>query len=161
MRKAASYTSIIVGIGMAIAGILTWIVVSTTLGDQKITVSDDASCAAGDTVNGPIAAYCQADVIDKHTKEITGGLTYAQLPQNDPNRDVAMQSAFLQASLFTSVVAFGVAAMAFVVGIVLAMVGFAIRKPPAAATAAAQPAPQAEPTPVSYTHLTLPTILRV
>lgn len=134
MRKVASITAIVVGILMAIAGIVTWIVVSTTLSDQKITVSDDASCAAGDGVNGPIAAYCQADVIDKHTKEITGGLTYAQLPQDDPNRETAMQSAFLQASLFTSVVAFGVAAMAVVVGIVMALVGFAIRTPKAVVT---------------------------
>jgi hypothetical protein len=130
MRKVASITSIVVGIIMAVAGIITWIVVSTTLSDQKITVSDDASCAAGDDVNGPIAAYCQADVIDKHTKKITGGLTYAELPQNDPDRETAMQSAFLQASLFTSVVAFGVAAMAVVVGIVLTLIGFAIRTPP-------------------------------
>jgi hypothetical protein len=92
----------------------------------------------GDDVDGPIAAYCQADVIDKHTKEITGGLTYAQLPKNDPNRQTAMQSAFLQASLFTSIVAFGVAAMAVVVGIVMAMVGFAIRTPPVP-TAASSP----------------------
>jgi hypothetical protein len=40
-----------------------------------------------------------------------------------------MDSAFLQASLFTSVVAFGVAAMAVVVGIVLTLIGFAIRSP--------------------------------
>jgi ABC-type Fe3+ transport system permease subunit len=65
-------------------------------------------------------------------------LTYAQLPKNDPNRQTAMQSAFLQASLFTSVVAFGVAAMAVVVGIVMAMVGFAIRTPPVP-TAASSP----------------------
>src|SRR5262245_4605601 len=141
MRKVASITSIVVGIIIAIAGILTWIVVSTTLSDQKITVSDDADCAAGDKVNGPIAAYCQADVIDKHTKEITGGLTYAELPQNDPNRETAMQSAFLQASLFTSVVAFGVAAMAFVVGVVMVLVGFGIRTPPTPAPVAQEQTP--------------------
>lgn len=130
MRKVASITSIVVGIIFVVAGVVTWIVVSTTLSDQKITVSDDANCAAGDKVNGPIAAYCQADIIDQHTKDITGGLTYAELPQNDPNRETAMQSAFLQASLFTSVVAFGVAAMAVVVGIVMTLVGFAIRTAP-------------------------------
>jgi ABC-type sugar transport system permease subunit len=138
MRKATSITSIVVGIIMAIAGVVTWIVVSTTLSDQKITVADDASCAAGDDVNGPVSAYCQADVIDKHTKEITGGKTYAELDREDPNRDTAMQSAFLQASLFTSVVAFGVAAMAFVLGIVLAMIGFAIRTPAAPRPAAVE-----------------------
>ena len=129
MRKAAALTSIIVGVVMAIAGVVTWIVISTTLADQKITVSDDARCAAGDGVNGPISAYCQADIIDQHTLEITGGKTYAELDREDPNRAVAMDSAFLQASLFTSVVAFGVAAMAFVLGIVLALIGFALRAP--------------------------------
>jgi hypothetical protein len=145
MRRAASITSIVVGIIFVVAGIVTWIVVSTTLSDQKITVSDDASCAAGDEVNGPIAAYCQADVIDKHTKEITGGLTYAELPRDDPNRETAMQSAFLQASLFTSVVAFGVAAMAVVVGIVMTLVGFGIRTPPATAERTEVRSPTQEP----------------
>jgi ABC-type sugar transport system permease subunit len=129
MRKAAAITSIVVGIIMAIAGVVTWVVVSSTLSDQNITVSDDANCAAGDKVNGPISAYCQADIIDQHTLDITGGKTYAELDREDPNRAVAMDSAFLQASLFTSVVAFGVAAMAFVLGIVLALIGFAIRQP--------------------------------
>jgi ABC-type sugar transport system permease subunit len=129
MRKVASITAIVVGIIMAIAGVLTWIVVSTTLSDQKITVAEDANCAAGDSVNGPISAFCQADIIDQHTLDITGGKTYAELDREDPLRETAMQSAFLQASLFTSVVAFGVAAMAVVVGIVLALIGFAIRTP--------------------------------
>ena len=135
MRKVASLTAIVVGIVMAIAGVVTFVVVSTTLSDQKITVSEDASCAAGDGVNGPLSAYCQAKVIDKHTKAITGGKTYAELAQDDPKRATAMDSAFLQASLFTSVVAFGVAAMAFVLGLVLTLIGFALRAPvPARAT---------------------------
>jgi ABC-type sugar transport system permease subunit len=134
MRKVAAITAIVVGIIMAVAGVVTFVVVSTTLSDQKITVSDDASCAAGDSVNGPLSAYCQAKVIDTHTKAITGGKTYAELPQDDPNRAVAADSAFLQASLFTSVVAFGVATMAVVVGIVLALIGFAIRAPEVAQT---------------------------
>jgi hypothetical protein len=135
MRKLAAITSIVVGIIMAIAGVATWVVVTSTLSDQRITVSDDANCAAGDDVNGPISAYCQADIIDHHTQEITGGKTYAELDSEDPNRAVAMDSAFLQASLFTSVVAYGVAAMAFVLGIVLTLIGFALRTPAPAATA--------------------------
>ena len=140
MRTVASITSIVVGIIMAVAGIVTWVVISNTLSDQKITVADDANCAAGDDVNGPISAYCQADIIDHHTKEITGGKTYAELDQEDPKRATAMDSAFLQASLFTSVVAFGVAAMAFVLGIVLTLIGFAIRTP-AAPTASTSTSP--------------------
>ena len=134
MRKIAAITAIVVGIIMAIAGVATWVVVSSTLSDQRITVSDDANCAAGDDVNGPISAYCQADIIDHHTQDITGGKTYAELDREDPNRAVAMDSAFLQASLFTSVVAFGLSAMAFVLGIVLALIGFALRAPATSAT---------------------------
>ena len=135
MRTVAAVTAIVVGIVMAIAGVITWVVISTTLADQKITVSDDARCAAGDDVNGPISAFCQADIIDQHTLGITGGKTYAELEQDDPNRAVAMDSAFLQASLFTSVVAFGVAGMAFVLGIVLTLIGLALRAPAPPATA--------------------------
>jgi ABC-type sugar transport system permease subunit len=129
MRTTASIVAIVVGSVMAVAGVITWVVVSTTLSEQKIVVADDASCLAGDEVDGPFSAYCQADVIDQHTKNITGGLTYAELDREDPNRATAMDSAFLQASLFTSVVAFGVAFMAFGVGIVLALIGFGLRAP--------------------------------
>ena len=38
MRKVAALTSIIVGVIMAIAGVVTWVVVSSTLEDQRITV---------------------------------------------------------------------------------------------------------------------------
>jgi ABC-type sugar transport system permease subunit len=129
MNRLASITAIVVGIVMAIAGVVTWVVVTNTLSAQKITVSDDASCLAGDDVNGPFSAYCQARVIDKHTQEITGGRTYSELDQDDPVRATAMDSAFLQSSLFTSVVAFGVAFMAFVLGILVTLIGFAMRTP--------------------------------
>ena len=39
-------------------------VIGNTLSDQKITVSQDADCLAGDDVNGPFAANCQAMVIN-------------------------------------------------------------------------------------------------
>jgi hypothetical protein len=129
-----------VGIVMAIAGVVTWVVVMNTLSDQRITVSEDASCLAGDEVNGPFSAYCQASVIDKHTQAITGGKTYAELGQDDPLRATAMDSAFLQASLFTSVVAFGLAAMAFVLGIVMTLIGFALRTTTSVATRSKQTA---------------------
>jgi ABC-type sugar transport system permease subunit len=129
MRKTASIVAVVVGIVMALAGVVTWFVVSNTLSDQKIVVSDHADCLAGDEVDGPFSAYCQAKVIDKHTREITGGKTYAQLDQDDPNRAIAADSAFLQASLFTSVVAFGVAAMAVAVGFVLTLTGLLMRAP--------------------------------
>jgi ABC-type sugar transport system permease subunit len=130
MRKTVSVLSIVIGVIMAIAGVVTWIVVTTTLSDQNITVSDDANCMAGHHVQDPLSAYCQARVIDKHTREITGGKTYAELAQDDPVRQTAMDSAFLQASLFTSVVAYGVAAMAVVIGLLFALIGVVLLQAP-------------------------------
>jgi hypothetical protein len=42
-------------------------------------------------------------------------------------REVAMNASFLQASLFTSVVAFGVAAMAAGMGVIFVLIGLGIR----------------------------------
>ena len=126
MRRLASIASIILGILMIVGGIATYVVVSQTLSEQKITVSDDA-CLAGRTVAGPFTAYCEAKVIQAHTLEATGGKTYAELDREDPLREVAATSSFLQASLFTSVVAFGVAAMAVAVGLLFFLIGLGIR----------------------------------
>ena len=127
MRRTASTLSIVIGSLLIIGGVATWVVVSNTLADQKITVSDDASCLAGDEVNGPFSAYCQAMVIDKHSLEATGGLRYAELGREDPKRETAMTASFLQASLFTSVVAYGVAAMAIAIGVLFILIGLGIR----------------------------------
>ena len=135
MRKATSIVAIVLGIIMIIGGITTWFVVSNTLGDQRITTSEDA-CLPNRDVNGPFTAYCQAKVIDKHTLEATSGKTYAELDREDPLRQTAMTGSFLQASLFTSVLAFGVAAMAVAIGILFVMIGLGIRD-----VSAREPAP--------------------
>ena|SRR5688572_8088566 len=122
-----SWITIVTGVVFAIAGVVTYGVVSSTLSDQQITVADDADSFAGEHVDQPWEAYAQADIIAKHAEDIAGGQTYAELPQDDPNRNTVMNASFLQASLFTSVVAFGVAAMAFVLGIILVLVGLGQR----------------------------------
>jgi hypothetical protein len=118
---------IVAGVVLLVAGVATYVVVATTLGDQQITVSDDAAHFGGQQVDQPWEAYAQANVIAEHANEIAGGKTYAQLPQDDPNRQTVMTASFLQASLFTSVVAFGVAAMAAGLGVVFLLIGFALR----------------------------------
>ena len=127
MRAATWIVSVALGAIMVVGGVVTWVVVSSTLADQRITVAEDADCLAGDDVDGPFSAYCQAKVIDKHTMEITGGKTYAELDREDPIRDTAMNSSFLQASLFTSVLAFGVSAMAIAMGLLFVLIGLGIR----------------------------------
>ncbi len=127
MRRTAFISSIVIGLILIVAGIATWTVVSVKLGDQEITVADDASCLAGNHVNGPFSAYCEAEIIQHHALNATGGKTYAQLGRDDPLRDTAMTASFLQASLFTSVVAFGVAGMAILIGILFILIGMGIR----------------------------------
>ncbi len=111
---------------MVVAGGVTWFVVQDQLAAENIVVSDDADFLAGDEVDGPFSAYAQADVINKHALEATGGKTYAELEQDDPTRETAMSASFLRASLFTSVVAFGVALMAAAIGLVFILIGFAL-----------------------------------
>ena len=124
--KITGLLAIVGGVILIVAGVGVWFVVTDQLSAQKIVVSGDADCAAGDEVNGPISAYCQAQVINKHTLETTGGKTYAELDREDPTRNTAMQSAFLQASLFTSVIAYGVCAMAAGLGVLFILIGWAL-----------------------------------
>lgn len=125
MAKWISYVVIVIGAIMVIAGAVTYAQVSSTLADERITVSEDA-CLGGSSVSGPFAAYCEAQIIETHALEATGGKTYSELDREDPLRQTAMNGSFLRASLFTSVVAFGVAAMAMGIGIVFILVGVAI-----------------------------------
>jgi hypothetical protein len=127
VRKASYIASIVIGVLLIVAGLGTWIVVSTTLSDQKITVAEDASCLAGDTVDGPFSAYCQAKVIETHALNATGGKYYSELDRDDPLRAVAANAAYLQASLFTSVVAFGVAGMAMLIGVLFGLIGLGMK----------------------------------
>jgi hypothetical protein len=124
--KWVSIVVMVIGAIMVIAGAVTYGTVSSTLADERIAVADDASCLAGQTVSGPFAAFCQAEIIAHHALEATGGKTYAELDREDPLRQTAMTASFLRASLFTSVVAFGVAFMAIGIGIVFILLGVAI-----------------------------------
>jgi Flp pilus assembly protein TadB len=117
---------IVAGAIFAVAGVITWFVVRDQLADENITVSDDADRFAGDPVDGPFTAYEEANTIERHGLEASDGLTYAELEQDDPRRDTVMTASFLRASLFTSVVAFGVAAFAFGLGVVLILIGVAL-----------------------------------
>jgi hypothetical protein len=123
--KWISIVVMVIGSLMVIAGAVTYGQVSTTLAAERVTVSEDA-CLGGQAVTGPFQAYCEADIINVHALESTGGKTYAELDREDPLRQVAASASFLRASLFTSVVAFGVAAMAIGVGIVFILIGVAL-----------------------------------
>lgn len=129
MKTAPKWVAILLyvaGTVFLVGGAATWYTVSAQLAEERITVSDDASCQAGQDVNGPLEAYCMAAIIQEHALTATDGRTYAELDREDPVRAVAMNASFLRASLFTSVVAFGVAAFAMGVGVVTILVGVAV-----------------------------------
>jgi hypothetical protein len=118
----------IVGALMLVAGATTWGVIQSQLSAENITVSEDAARFAGQDVNGPFTAYAEAEVIEKHALEASKGRTYAELDREDPVRATVMNGSFLRASLFTSVLAFGVSAMAMGLGVLQILIGLALRR---------------------------------
>lgn len=152
VTKTVGVLSIIAGIVLIVAGAVTWGMVSSQLAEENITVPGDARAFAGKEVRGPLTAFFQADTINKHAMASTDGLTYAELGTkvNEANeagdeeaaaeyqaqRDLVMNGSFLRASLFTSVVAYGVAALVMGLGLMFGLIGWAltsIRQPEVAA----------------------------
>ena len=118
---------LLAGLIMGVAGAGTWVMVQTSLADEKITVAEDAKRFGGELVDGPLTAYYEADIIEHHALDASKGKTYAELDRKDPVRATVMNGSFLRASLFTSVVSFGVAALAMGLGVLFALLGFALR----------------------------------
>ncbi|HNV40415.1 MAG TPA: aromatic ring-opening dioxygenase LigA, partial [Ornithinibacter sp.] len=118
----------VIGAIMFVGGASTWVLIQNQLSAENIVVAEDASFLAGDNVNGPFSAYAQAQIINEHALDASGGKTYAELDREDPVRAVVMNGSFLRASLFTSVLAFGVSAMAMGLGLVQVLGGVALHK---------------------------------
>jgi hypothetical protein len=119
--------AIVAGLFFVVAGAATWLTVRSNLVAEQITISEDAAAFAGNIVDGPIDAWLQADIINKHALEASEGKTYAQLDREDPVRVVVMNGSFLRASLFTSVLAFGVSALVMGAGVLFALLGWGVR----------------------------------
>ena len=121
--RFVAFFTLAAGLIMMIAGAATWVTVQSSLADERITVSEDSPRFANDAVDGPLTAYQEAQMIEQHYLESTEGKTYAELDREDPLRVTAMNASFLRASLFTSVVSFGVAAMAAGLGLLFFLIG--------------------------------------
>ena len=126
LPRIVAIISIVAGGIFIVLGAVTYYIVHRELADEHITVSEDAKHNAGEDVEGPFTAYSQAMAIKSHALEAGGGKTYAELPQDDPARTTVMTGSFLRASLFTSVVSFGVAAFAAAVGVLMIIIGYAL-----------------------------------
>ncbi len=125
--RLAGLLAIIAGLALIAAGATTWVMVRSQLVAENITVAEDAAMFGGERVDGPLDAYFQADIINHHALEMSEGKTYAELDREDPLRATVMNASFLRSSLFTSVIAFGVAAFAAGMGVLFVLVGAALR----------------------------------
>jgi len=121
---------------------------------SKVT-DEDPGRLAGKDVAGPFTAYAQASAIEHHALDGANGKTYAQLGADltalkdklkasgasdvdiadnaevkalTGTRTSTMNGSFLRASLFTSVVAFGVAALVIGLGLLFMLLGYALTK---------------------------------
>ncbi len=166
--RVAGLISLIAAAVLLIAGIGTWVMISSNLVSQNITVAKDSPMLPGAVVDGPFPAYAQAQIIEHHALAATDGKSYADLgaeqakvkaaakavgidldakdpaviAANQANaqyaqfkadldkwtglRTQAMNASFLRASLFTSVVAYGVAALVMGLGVLFGLVGWAL-----------------------------------
>src|SRR5690625_3128023 len=139
--KVLGVILLVFGILFLGAGAATWGVVSAQLAEENITIPEDARWFAGQEVRGPLTAYSQADIINTHALEGTEGRTYAELgaamnevepgtPEHEElqaQRNSIMNASFLRASLFTSVVSYGVAALVMGIGVVFILVAWGMR----------------------------------
>jgi len=139
--RIIGYLALLAGAVMIIAGGVTWGIVRGQLVAENITIPEDAMAFQGNVVDGPLDAYVQADIINHHALEASGGKTYAELDQEDPLRVTVMNASFLRTSLFSSVIAFGVAFFAAGMGLMWGLLGFALLKlaPKTPASAANKP----------------------
>jgi hypothetical protein len=126
--KVVGVLGILAGVLLIAVAVIAWIAVTTQLTAENITIPDDAVAFQGQQVTGPLTAYVQADTINRHALEASDGQTYAELDQDDPVRNTVMQASFLRASLYTSVVAYGVCLFAFGMGVLAIMFGWALRR---------------------------------
>jgi hypothetical protein len=124
--RRLSIIVMVAGAILLVIGAATWFDVRNQLADEKIVVSEDAPFLGGDDVDGPFSAYAESRAIHQHALAMSSGLTYAEMDREDPTRQTIATASFLRASLLTSVIAFGMAAFAFGVGIILILIGWAL-----------------------------------
>ena len=91
---------------------------------ENIITAEDASIP-NVQVNSADTAKAQADVIEQHYLNITGGKTYSELDRNDPLRETALAAANLRTSLNLAVMGFRVSDLVIGMGAFMIAIGAA------------------------------------
>lgn len=140
-RKFVGWVLTVIGIVMIVAGTSAWFAVGAQIKSQDLTVPGDATSNAGKAVAGPITAWSMQETIQMHADHSTDGQTYAELGTvvNEAKeqygedsdeaaaaqalRNTQMNASFLRASLFTSILAYGVSLLVVGTGVSVLLAG--------------------------------------
>lgn len=95
LLKVSSCLAIIAGIVLVAGGVWGIYFTCQNIEREKIVTPKDASISEK-PVKGPFTLKAQADVIRKHTLNITGGKTYAEMPRQVQKLDANNQPVFDQ-----------------------------------------------------------------
>jgi heme A synthase len=115
-----------VGIVEMLIGAAAWAVVSRRLADEKIVVPGSARWFPNRTVQDPLTALEEAEVVRQITLKATDGRTYGEMAADDPKSRLALDASLIRSSLFTAILAFGIAAMQVALGAVFVVIGRAL-----------------------------------
>ncbi len=117
------------GIVEILVGAAVWAVVSRRLADERIVVPGSARWFPNRTVRDPLTAFEEAEVVRRITLKATGGRTYGEMAEDDPKARMALDASLIRSSLFTAILAFGMAATQVALGAVFVIVGKALVDP--------------------------------
>ncbi len=136
-RSTAALGRVVTAAGIAemLSGAAAWTVVREQLAHEMIVVPGTAARFPNKTVRGPLTAFEEADVVRRITLGATAGKTYGQMAEDDPMAKMALEAALIRSSLFTSILAFGIAATHVVLGAVFVLIGRALTGAPGRSTA--------------------------
>ena len=153
--RFAGLVSFIAGVLILVSGAFAWGITSTQLASENITVANDAPAFAGSKVTGPLTAFYQAEAVKQHIRAASNDLTYAELgakvqeardagdtataDQLQQTRAMVETGNFVRASLFTSVMAFGVSALVMGAGLLFSCLGWGLYRLSAAHAQDAEP----------------------
>ena len=153
--RIAGIVSFIAGVIMLVSGAFAWGITSTQLASENITVAADAPAFAGSKVTGPLTAFYPAEAVKQHTRAASNGLTYAELGAKvqeakdagdtataeklQQTRAMVETGNFVRASLFTSVMAFGVSALVMGAGLLFSFLGWGLYRLSATRAQEAEP----------------------
>ena len=121
---ALALSVVLVGAGvvMLIMGVDARTQVQTALAAENITTPDDASIPST-PVTTAATAMSQAEIIQEHTLETTGGQTWADMDREDELRPYYLQAVTLRTSLMSAYMGFKVAELVIGLGALFLTLG--------------------------------------